>query len=118
MHANDLSYTSKPEDEIKKYDKGDEIEVKIIEIKSKDQKLKLSVKNLKTDPFDIFKDKKVNDIITVKVKSTSPKGIIVCPEENDFEIQIKKNQIKHKCEKMREVIVSYRVIGSMLRYAN
>ena len=101
LHANDLSYSSKPEDEIKKYNKGDEIDVKVIEIKSKDQKLKLSVKNLQTDPFNIFKDKKVNDIITVKVKSTSPKGIIVCPEENDFEILIKKNQIAINAEDAR-----------------
>ncbi len=101
LHANDLSYSSKPEDEIQKYNKGDEIEAKVIEIKSKDQKLKLSVKSLQTDPFDIFKDKKVNDIITVKVKSTNPKEIIVCPEENNFEIHIKKNQIAINTEDAR-----------------
>ena len=57
LHANDLSYSSKPDDEIKKYKKGDEIEVKILEIKPKDQKIKLSVKQLKEDPFNLFKEK-------------------------------------------------------------
>ena len=42
LHANDLSYTDKPEDEIKKYSKGDEIEVKVLEIKPKEQKLNLA----------------------------------------------------------------------------
>ena len=80
LHANDLSYTSKPEEEIKKYQKGDEIEVKLIEIKAQDQKIKFGVKQLTEDPMNIFKDKKINDIITVKVVSTSPKGITVNPE--------------------------------------
>jgi len=93
MHANDLSYSSKPEDEIIKYKKGDEIEVKVIEIKSQDQKIKFGVKQLKEDPFNIFKNKKVNDILTVKVKSTSSKGIMVAPEGNDLDIFIKKSQI-------------------------
>ena len=93
LHANDLSYSSKPDDEIKKYSKGDEIEVKVLEVKSKDQKIKFGVKQLQEDPFNIFKDKKINDIITVQVKSTSSKGIMVTPEKSDYEILIKKNQI-------------------------
>ena len=72
---------------------SDEIEVKVIEIKSQDQKIKFGVKQLKEDPFNIFKNKKVNDILTVKVKSTSSKGIMVAPEGNDLDIFIKKSQI-------------------------
>ena len=47
LHANDLSYTAKPEEEIKKYQKGDEIEVKVLEIKAKEQKLNLESNNYK-----------------------------------------------------------------------
>ena len=93
LHVNDLSYTSKGEDEVKKYKKGDEIKVKVLEIKSNEQKIKFGVKQLQEDPFNIFKDKKVKDIITVKVKSTSPKGIMVTPEGSEIEFLIKKNQI-------------------------
>ena len=56
LHANDLSYSGKPDDEIKKYQKGDEIEVKVLEIKSKDQRIKFGAKQLQEDPFNIFKD--------------------------------------------------------------
>ncbi len=93
LHANDLTYSGKPEEDIKKYNKGDDIEVKVLEIKSKEQKIKFGVKQLQEDPFTILKNKKVNDIITVKVVSTSTKGILVIPEGSDFEILIKKNQI-------------------------
>ena len=93
MHANDLSYSSKPDEEIKKYKKGDEVEVKVLEIKSQDQKIKFGMKQLKEDPFNIFKNKKVNDILTVKVKSTSSKGIMVTPEGSELDILIKKSQI-------------------------
>ena len=101
LHANDLSYTDKPEDEIKKYSKGDEIEVKVLEIKPKEQKIKFGVKQLQEDPFNQFKDKKVNDVITVKVKSTSSKGITVLPEGTNIEILIKKNQIAINVEDAR-----------------
>ena len=93
LHANDLSYIGKPEDEIKKYNKGDEIEVKVLEVKPKDQKIKFGVKQIQEDPFNIFKDKKVNDILTVKVISTSSKGILVVREGSNLEILIKKSQI-------------------------
>ena len=93
MHANDLSYSSKPEEEIKKYKKGDEIEVKVIDIKSQDQKIKFGVKQLREDPFNIFNNKKVKDVLTVKVKSTSSKGIMVTPEGSDLDILIKKSNI-------------------------
>ena len=101
LHANDLSYLSKPEDEVKKYQKGDEIEVKVIEIKPNEQKIKFGMKQLKEDPFNVFKDRKEKDVITVKVKSTSPKGILVVPEGIDFEILIKKNQIAINAEDAR-----------------
>tara|TARA_B100001121_G_scaffold310395_1_gene341159 strand:- start:246 stop:1973 length:1728 start_codon:yes stop_codon:yes gene_type:complete len=101
LHANDLSYSGKPEDEIKKYNKGDEINVKVLEVKPKDQRIKFGVKQLEEDPFDAFKDKKVNDILTVKVKSTSPKGIMVSPEGSSLEILIKKNAIAINAEDAR-----------------
>jgi len=101
LHANDLSYSTKPDDEIKKYKKGDEIKVKVLEIKPKDLRIKFGVKQLQEDPFNIFKDKKDNEVITVKVKSTSSKGILVSPEGSNLEILIKKSQIAINAEDAR-----------------
>tara|TARA_A100000164_G_scaffold186780_1_gene165785 strand:- start:732 stop:1955 length:1224 start_codon:yes stop_codon:yes gene_type:complete len=93
LHSNDLSYTEKPDEELKKYKKGDQLRVKILEIKKTDQKVRVGLKQLQTDPFDWFKDKKINDAITVKVISSDNKGLIVKPEDCDIEILIKKSQI-------------------------
>ena len=101
LHANDLSYSGKPEDEVKKYNKGDEIDVKVLEVKPQEQKIKLGVKQFEADPFDSFKDKKLNDVLTVKVKSTSPKGILVTPEGSSLEILIKKSAIAINAEDAR-----------------
>ena len=101
LHANDLSYIGKPEEELKKYKKSDELEVKILDIKAKEQKIKLGVKQLQEDPFNFFKGKNVKDIITIKVHSTSSKGIIVKPEGSGIEILIKKNQIAINAEDAR-----------------
>ena len=93
LHSNDLSYTEKPEEELKKYKKGDKLKVKILEIKKNDQKVRVGLKQLQKDPFDWFKGKKVNDAITVKVITTDNKGLFVKPEGCEIEILIKKSQI-------------------------
>jgi small subunit ribosomal protein S1 len=93
LHSNDLSYIGKPEDELKKYKKGETLKVKILEIKKSEQKVRIGLKQLQKDPFDWFQDKKVNDAITVKVISSDNKGLFVKPEGCDVEILIKKSQI-------------------------
>ena len=93
LHSNDLSFTGKPEDELKKYKKGDKLKVRVLEIKKAEQKVRVGLKQLEKDPFDWFKDKKVNDAITVKVISSDNKGLFVKPEGCDVEILIKKSQI-------------------------
>ena len=93
LHANDLSYSGKPEEELKKYRKNDKLKVKVLEIKKDDQKIRVGLKQLTKDPFDFFKDKKVKDVITVQVVSSDNKGLNVKPEGCELEFMIKKSQI-------------------------
>ena len=93
LHSNDLTYDKNPEDELKKYKKDEKIKVKILEIKPEQQKVRVGLKQTQTDPFEFFKDKKVNDVVTVKVLETDSKGILVLPEGAKVELQIKKSQI-------------------------
>ena len=67
--------------------------ITILEIKKDDQKVRVGLKQLSKDPFDWFKNKKINDIITVKVISTDNKGLIVRPEGCEMDFVIKKSQI-------------------------
>ena len=93
LHANDLSYMGKPEEELKKHKKGDKLKVKVLEIKNSEQKVRVGLKQLEKDPFDWFKDKKINNVITVKVISSDNKGLIVKPEGCNMDFLIKKSQI-------------------------
>ena len=93
LHANDLSYTNKPEEELKKYKKGEKLKVKVLEIKKEEQKVRVGLKQLSEDPFDWFKDKKLNDVVTVQVVSSDNKGLIVKPEKCELEFLIKKSNI-------------------------
>ena len=93
LHANDLSYADKPEEELKKYKKGIKLIVKILEINKDESKIRVGLKQLEKDPFDWFKDKKVNDTITIQVISSDNKGLMVKPEGSDLQLLIKKSQI-------------------------
>ena len=93
LHCNDLSYTKDPETELKNYKVGDKIKVKILEIKEDQQKIRVGLKQTQKDPFDYFKDKKINDTLTVKIISSDNKGLIVQPEGCEMNILIKKSQI-------------------------
>ena len=94
LHCNDLHYTNDPETELKKYKIGDKIKVKILEIKEDQQKVRVGLKQTQKDPFDYFREnKKINDIITVKIVSSDAKGLVVQPEGCEMHVLIKKSQI-------------------------
>ena len=93
LHCNDLTYSNNGEEELAKYKKGDKINVKVLEIKSSEQKIRVGHRQTLPDPFDWFKNKKINQTITVKIISTDNKGLIVRPEGCNMNFQIKKSLI-------------------------
>ena len=93
LHCNDLTYLNNGEEELNKYKKGEKIKVKVLEIKTSEQKIRVGLKQTQNDPFDLFKDKNKNQTITVKVISTDNKGLIVRPEGCEIDLQIKKSAI-------------------------
>ena len=93
LHCNDLTYLNNGEDELSKFKKGDKLNVKVLEIKTSDQKIRVGLKQTQPDPFDWFIDKKINQTITVKIISTDNKGLIVRPEGCEMDFIIKKSQI-------------------------
>ncbi len=93
LHCNDLTYLNNGEEELQKYKKGDKIQVKVLEIKTSEQKIRVGLRQTQPDPFDWFKDKKINQAITVKIVSTENKGLVVRPEGCEMDFIIKKSQI-------------------------
>ena len=93
LHCNDLTYLNNGEEELSKYKKGDKINVKVLEIKVSEQKIRVGLRQTQSDPFEWFKDKNINQTITVKVISTDNKGLTVRPEGCEMDFQIKKSAI-------------------------
>ena len=93
LHCNDLSYSDNSEEELNKYKKGDRLKVKVLEIKADVQKVRVGLKQTQNDPLDWFKNKKINDAITVKVISSDNKGLVVKAEGCELDFLIKKSQI-------------------------
>ena len=109
LHANDISYSENGEEELKNYKNGDRLKVKVLEVKSDQQKIRIGLKQMKEDPFvAFFNDKKVNDTITVKVISSDTKGLLVKPEGYEVSCYIKKSQIAINAADAR----SSRFVGS------
>ncbi len=93
LHCNDLTYLNNGEEELLKYKKGDIVKVKVLEIKASEQKVRVGLRQTQTDPFDFFKNKKINQTITVKIISSDNKGLVVRPEDCEMDFIIKKSQI-------------------------
>ncbi len=93
LHCNDLTYLNNGEEELSKYKKGDKIQVKVLEIKIEEQKIRVGYKQTQKDPLNWFADKKKNQTITVKIISTDNKGLTVRPEGCEMDFIIRKSQI-------------------------
>ncbi len=93
LHCNDLTYLNNGEEELNNYKKGDKLKVKILEIKTDEQKVRVGLRQTQPDPIEWFKEKKVNQTITVKIMSADNKGLIVRPEGCEMDFLIKKSQI-------------------------
>ncbi|MBA1338556.1 MAG: small subunit ribosomal protein S1 [Pelagibacterales bacterium] len=100
IHYKDLSW-SEEESELKNYKKNQTIKFKILEIKPENEKIRLGIKQLDDDPFEIFMDKSLSEIVTVVVQGPSPNGIYVNVGKKNYSILIKKNQLAKEPENQR-----------------
>ena len=64
-----------------------------MEIKVSEQKVRTSHRATLSDPFDFFKTKSVNQIITERIVKTDSKGLVVQPEDCEMNFHIKKSNI-------------------------
>jgi small subunit ribosomal protein S1 len=90
VHYKQISFAETSKD-LDDYNKGDEVKVKIIDIK--DDKINGSIRALKKDPFNFFDDKKAGDVLTVRVAEVLDNAIKVNVGEERFQTIIKKADI-------------------------
>ena len=79
IHKNDLSWTDSNGDRsLKKYQKGENIKVIILEIDPEKEKVSFGIKQLSPDPFhEYFKNKSKGDIVSATITKINNNGIEV-----------------------------------------
>ncbi len=80
LHYKEISYQEDIED-LKKFKKGDTLNVKILEVK--DDKIRFSKRALEKDPLDWFKDnkKKIGDVVTTRIQEVLKTGVKVAIDQ-------------------------------------
>ena len=115
LHYKEISYDENIED-LKKFKKGDVLNVKLLEIK--DDKIRFSKRALDKDPLDFFKDnnKKVGDIITTRVHEVLKTGVKVSIDKNKkLIVTIKKTDLAIESADQRpEVFSKDNALDSMI----
>ena len=100
IHYKDISWSEK-DTELEKYKKNQVIKFKILEIDQKKEKIRLGIKQLGDDPFKFFENKKVSDVVTAIVESSTKTGIYVYVENKKMSLHIKKNNLAKEVENAR-----------------
>ena len=100
IHYKDLSWNEK-DSELEKFKKNQTIKFKILEINRENEKIRLGIKQLGHDPFEFFMNKKLSDIVTVVVDSSSNNGVHVHTGNKNSSILIKRNQLAKESENAR-----------------
>ena len=100
IHYKDISWNEK-DSELANYKKNQSVKFKILEINQEKEKIRLGIKQLADDPFEFFMNKKVSDVVTVIVDSSSNAGIQVYAGNKNQLITIKKNQLAKESENAR-----------------
>ena len=100
-HYKNLSYNEK-ESELQKYKKNMLVKFKILELNKEKEKIRFGVRELHgSDPFQFFAHKKISDVVTLTVDSTSQNGIFCYATNKDMLFLIKKNQLALEPENQR-----------------
>ncbi len=107
VHWKELSFSENIE-ELKKYSKGQTIDVKLVSID--DEKAKISKRALDKDPWDFFREnnKKVGDVITARVIEVLKNGSIRVSADSEKKIitTIRKNDLALEAADARSDIFS------------
>lgn len=82
VHMSDLSWTDSPEEAIRKYNRGDTIRVKVLEVDPDKERISLGVKQLSPDPYASgLSEIKKGDIVTCEITSITDQGLEVSVNE-------------------------------------
>ena len=83
VHLSDISWEGNGEEELKSFNKGDMVKVKILEVEPEKERVALGIKQLTDDPFASAMDGiKKGDIVTGTITETNGNGVEVSVNDN------------------------------------
>jgi small subunit ribosomal protein S1 len=82
VHLSDLSWEQAGEEAVKQYQKGDRVQVKVLDVNTEKERVSLGIKQLNEDPFQSGAENlKRGDVVTVVVSAVQDNGIEVSVNE-------------------------------------
>ena len=82
VHLSDLSWEQAGEEAVKQYQKGDRVQVKVLDVNTEKERVSLGIKQLSEDPFQSSAENlKRGDVVTVVVSAVQDNGIEVSVNE-------------------------------------
>ena len=104
VHMSDIAWDKAGEEAITAYQKGQVIEVKVLDIDAEKERVSLGIKQLSNDPFEgVSVSFKKGDVVTVTVSAITEGGIEVALGEhaNGFTGFIKRNDLSRERSEQR-----------------
>src|SRR5262249_36814123 len=104
VHMSDIAWDKAGEDAIKDYQKGQSVQVKVLDIDAEKERISLGIKQLSADPFEhVAVSFKKGDVVTCTVSAITEGGIEVAlgTEAQGFTGFIKRNDLAKERSEQR-----------------
>ncbi|UNM05749.1 MAG: 30S ribosomal protein S1 [Holosporaceae bacterium] len=93
VHISDFSWEKSGEEAASQFQKGEKIQVKVLEIDAEKERISLGIKQLSSDPFDGAQGFKEGDVVTCVVDAVSDRGLDVSIADKDMKSFIRKSDL-------------------------
>jgi len=78
IHLSDITWAENPEEAIRNFSKGDEIETVVLAVDAERERISLGIKQLEKDPFSSYvAEHPKGTIVKGTAESVDPKGVVV-----------------------------------------
>ena len=93
IHLSDLDWNEKPESALEKYQKGQTVDVKVLDIDVEKERISLGIKQLSEDPFSGLKQIKKGDVVTCHITQIRDGGLDVTIGKDGIASSIKRSDL-------------------------
>jgi small subunit ribosomal protein S1 len=93
IHLSDLDWNEKSESSLEKYQKGQMVDVKVLDIDVEKERISLGIKQLSEDPFAGLKQIKKGDVVTCHITQIRDGGLDVTIGKDGMSSSIKRSDL-------------------------